>query len=75
MCVGSERPIKTGEEIFTYYGYKKIPPPDDFPWYFELKNRIEEEEAEERKKMDERSEKKMKKKKKKKSKSKKSTKN
>ena len=39
------RPIKAGEEIFTHYGYKKgLPPPSDYPWYWELLNKIEEEE-------------------------------
>lgn len=28
------KPIKAGDEIFTYYGYTKHPFPLDFPWYW-----------------------------------------
>ena len=39
------RPIKAGEEIFTYYGYRKdLAPPNDFPWYWDLLKKTEEEE-------------------------------
>jgi len=44
VCVASIKPIKTGEEIFTNYGYLLSDPPNDVPWYFEMKQRIEEEE-------------------------------
>jgi len=41
------RPIKAGEELFADYDYEEnYPPPDDFPWYFELKRKIEQEEEE-----------------------------
>ncbi len=47
-CVESLRPIKSGEEIFTYYGYETIDPlgdpPEDYPWYFEALKALEEEE-------------------------------
>ena len=64
MCVESQRPIKAGEELFTYYGYGYggAEPPNDFPWYFELKMKIEKEEEE--KKRQEEEAKKIKKKKK-----------
>ena len=62
MCVESQRPIKAGEELFTYYGYGEAEPPNDFPWYFELKMKIEKEE--EQKKKQEEEAKKIKKKKK-----------
>ena len=30
--------LEPGDELFTYYGYKKdLPFPSDFPWYFEQK--------------------------------------
>ena len=64
MCVESERPIKAGEELFTYYGYGETDPPNDFPWYFELKRKVEKEEAEERKRKEAEAEKTKKKKKK-----------
>lgn len=41
VCVASIKPIKTGQEIFTNYGYLKNEPPDDVPWYFEMKERFE----------------------------------
>ncbi len=37
------RPIKAGEELFADYKIIKGPPPNDYPWYFELKSKIEEE--------------------------------
>lgn len=43
MGVISTTHIKAGEEIFTYYGYG--PGTDeDFPWYWELKQKVEDEE-------------------------------
>ena len=40
----ASRDIKAGEEIYAYYGYKPGREfPNDFPWYFELKAKIEKE--------------------------------
>ena len=50
MCVESQRPIKAGEELFTYYGYIEAEPPNDFPWYFEIKKKIEKDEEDEMRK-------------------------
>ena len=36
--------VNAGEELFTFYGYKKNEIPNDFPWYWELKRAIEKEE-------------------------------
>ena len=33
--IRTTKPIKAGEEIFTYYGYKKSDFPADAPWYHE----------------------------------------
>ena len=44
MGVVSTKHIKAGEELFTYYGYKPRKMPEDFPWYWELKRKEEEEE-------------------------------
>ena len=44
MGVVSTKHIKAGEELFTYYGYKPRKMPEDFPWYWELKRKVEEEE-------------------------------
>lgn len=52
-CVRAERPIKAGEELFTFYFYQPWDPPSDFPWYFEQKRKIEAEEEEMRKKAEE----------------------
>jgi hypothetical protein len=39
------RPVKAGEELFTFYFYKKEWLfPNDFPWYFETKMKIERDE-------------------------------
>ena len=45
MGVVSTKTIKAGEELFTYYGYKKGRMPSDFPWYWKLKRKVEKEEA------------------------------
>ena len=45
MGVVSSKYIKAGEELLAYYGYRlgrKMP--SDYPWYWELKRKIEEEE-------------------------------
>ena len=45
MGVSTTTNVKAGEEIFTYYGYpRKLPMPEDFPWYWELKKKIDDEE-------------------------------
>ena len=44
MGVVSTKHIKAGEELLTYYGYKPRKMPEDFPWYLELKRKVEEEE-------------------------------
>ena len=41
MGVVSTKYIKAGEELFTYYGYKPGRMPSDFPWYWELKRKVE----------------------------------
>ena len=43
QSVVATRDIKTGEELFGYYGYNQNQAmfPNDFPWYFELKAKIE----------------------------------
>ena len=41
--VGTIKPIKAGEEIFTFYDYKEEGFPADYPWYHEAKRRIKEE--------------------------------
>ena len=41
--VGTIKPIKAGEEIFTFYNYKEEEFPADYPWYHEAKRRIKEE--------------------------------
>mgnify|MGYP001160223486 FL=1 len=41
--VGTMKPIKAGEEIFTHYGYKEEGFPADYPWYHEAHRRIKEE--------------------------------
>ena len=33
--------LTTGQELFTYYGYEKLPFPEDFPWYWETKDKVE----------------------------------
>ena len=38
QSVITTKPVKAGEELFTYYGYGYgYPIPSDFPWYWELK--------------------------------------
>ena len=50
MGVSTTTNVKAGEEIFTYYGYpRKLPMPLDFPWYWELKKKIEDEETTDKK--------------------------
>ena len=44
MGVVTTRHVKAGEELFTYYGYRPASMPSDFPWYWELKKRVEQEE-------------------------------
>ena len=50
MCVASIRKIKSGEEIFTNYGYAKAKAPEDFPWYHEALEKLEEDERKEKEK-------------------------
>ena len=42
--VGTQKPIKAGEEIFTHYSFKKKGFPADYPWYFEAQKKYLEEE-------------------------------
>ena len=42
-CLVSSRDIASGEELYAYYGYKDASFPLDFPWYFELKRKVEKE--------------------------------
>ena len=43
--VVTSKHIKSGEELYTNYGYKKFFEfPADFPWYWEVKRNIEKEE-------------------------------
>ena len=49
MCVERLRQIRAGEEILVNYDYDINEPPNDYPWYFELKRRIEADEAAEKK--------------------------
>lgn len=44
MSVIPFKEIKAGEELFTFYGYTEGEFPIDFPWYFETKRKIEQEE-------------------------------
>ena len=50
MGVVSSKYIKAGEELLAYYGYRlgrKMP--SDYPWYWELKRKVEaQEELEEK---------------------------
>jgi hypothetical protein len=41
--IGTIKPIKKGEEIFTFYNYKEEGFPADFPWYHDTHRRINEE--------------------------------
>ena len=44
MGVVSTKLIKSGEEVFTYYGYHQGSMPWDYPWYWKLKVQMDEEE-------------------------------
>ncbi len=44
QSVTSNKAIKKGDEVFTFYGYVKNSFPHDFPWYWKAKERIEQEE-------------------------------
>ena len=47
MGVVTTKHIKAGEELFTYYRlYKTDIIPYDYPWYWKLKEKTEEEQAE-----------------------------
>ena len=53
MGVSTTTNVKAGEEIFTNYGYpRKLPMPEDFPWYWELKKKIEDEEISDKNNLD-----------------------
>ena len=41
--VVANRDLKAGEELFGYYGYTTSKFPDDFPWYYDLKAKVEKE--------------------------------
>ena len=41
MGVVSTKHIQEGDELFTYYGYRPAKLPADFPWYWELKSKLE----------------------------------
>ena len=43
MGVETSLPIKAGQELYAYYGYKRIAFPYDFPWYWKLKKQTEKE--------------------------------
>ena len=44
QSVITTRDIKAGEELFTDYGYKFSPFPDDYPWYWDTKLVLDKEE-------------------------------
>ena len=45
MGVLATTSVSAGEEILTYYGYQSgLDIPNDYPWYWDLKKRTEEEE-------------------------------
>ena len=53
QSVVATRNLKAGEELYGYYGYKTRDFPNDFPWYWELKMKVNKEQrlkARERKK-------------------------
>lgn len=52
ICLQCQRSIKAGEEILANYGYLGLDPPQDYPWYFELKKKIDAEDEEIKKKTD-----------------------
>ena len=39
--------VKADTELFTYYGYKRLPFPSDYPWYWEALFALEQEEQKE----------------------------
>ena len=43
MGVVTSTHVKSGEELFTYYGYPRLNMPYDYPWYWELKRKVQEE--------------------------------
>ena len=43
QSVTTNRSIKAGEELYTYYGYRRSRFPADFPWYWELKGIMDKE--------------------------------
>lgn len=50
LSVYATVPIKAGQEIFTYYGYKKKDRTEDSDWYFEQLEQIEREQMKEKEK-------------------------
>ena len=50
LSVYTTVPIKAGQEIFTYYGYKKKDRTEDSDWYFEQLEQIEREQMKEKEK-------------------------
>ena len=48
LSVYATVPIKAGQEIFTYYGYKKKDRTEDSDWYFEQLELIEREQMKEK---------------------------
>ena len=50
LSVYATVPIKAGQEIFTYYGYKKKDRTEDSDWYFEQLEQIERDQMKEKKK-------------------------
>ena len=71
LSVYATVPIKAGQEIFTYYGYKKKDRTEDSDWYFEQLEQIEREQMKEKEKEKEEKKEKVKAEKKKKEKGKK----
>ena len=43
LSVVATRNLKAGEELYGYYGYKRQEFPADFPWYWELKMKVDKE--------------------------------
>ena len=50
LSVYATVPIKAGQEIFTYYGYKKKDRTEGSDWYFEQLEQIERDQMKEKKK-------------------------
>jgi hypothetical protein len=48
MSVATTLPVKAGDELFTFYGYKKSDH-DTFEWYFEELEKLEKEEKKKKK--------------------------